>query len=243
MLFLPVLALAATCAQAPTGLEIAKALSARAARDAASTLHTTYRKEWREEDLDDQGNASQVTKTKAWHIEGNGNRFAQTVLYDSTGERIAGFREEKVSDARHMFVERYDFAVIPPCSLDGGGRRLWIVSFRPRTDVVLPEGDDEDLLLNRLEGTMYVEDGAWYVRQASAQLTKPFRLKIFGKVTAASVFLEQDDDDGVVIMRNISTTISAESRLWPFDKKYYHFRQIYQFLREPKETRPSISPQ
>ncbi len=238
MLFWPVLALAAACPQAPTGQEIAQALTARAAQDAVSVFGAKYRKEWFEEDLDDQGN-SRRTKTKVWRLEGNGARFVQTTVSDSTGESKPGEREEKTADARRMFVARYNFHVEAPC-IDAS--RVLVVSFTPRTDVELPNGEDEDQLLNHLSGTMYIDMDKWYVRRAYGRLDKPFRVKLIGKVTDARVWMEQDDEDGVVIVRAISTEIWAESRLWPLPKERYHFRQIYQFFREPSETTPSISP-
>lgn len=249
MAFLPVLALTVVCVQAPTGQEIARNLSARAAQDEASTLIAHYRKEWKEEvpvdpnvppDTSPDDIEWQMTKQRVWAVTGNGYRFTQTVIEDSTGERAANFQETKLSDARRTFVARYDFKSETPCAAYENG--LLVIDFSPRTDTELPNGEREDDLLNHLSGTMYIDTERWYVRRAVGKLARPFRIKLLGKVTDARVWLEQDDDDGVVILRNISTEIWAEYRLWPFDKKHLHFRQIYQFFRQPTETTPQVSP-
>lgn len=241
MAFLPVLALATVCAQAPTGEEIARNLSARAARDAVSTFTTKYRKEWYEEDLSDADNP-RVTKYRLWSIVGNGASFTQTVGKDSTGERPIGYAEDKFADARRMFVARYDFKVVEPCLVHNGPQRLWVVSYTPRIDVALPKGEKEDDLLNSLRGRMYVDAEKWFVFQAIGELVQPFSRKIVGKVTAAKVWMDQDDKDGVVLLRHISIEVWYEY-LWPFDKKQHHIRQVYQFFRQPPETASHILPQ
>ena len=180
-----------------------------------------------------------MTKQKIWNTAGNGYRFTQTTVQDSTGDSPAGRREVKVADARRTFVARYAFKAEVPCIVKDG---LLAVRFAPRTDVQLPSGEDEDDLLNHLSGTMYIDTERWYVRSAVGTLTQDFKVKVIGKVTAARVWMEQDDDDGVVVIRAISTEIWAEYRIWPFEKKRQHFRQIYQFFRQPSETTPQVSP-
>ena len=258
MAILPVLALAAVCAQAPTGEEIARNLSARAAQDAASTFRAEYRKEWREQTSDDtapfdpkikesdlkgeplprQELEWHTIKQRDWHLSGNGYRFSQILIEDTTGEHAPGYTEEKVSDARRAFLARYSFESDTACIPEDG---LLSVSFTPRTDVSLPSGEKEDELLNRLSGKMFIDTRTWYVRAAIGYLTQPFRVQLIGKVLYARVMMLQDDTDGVVILRVISTEIWADPDLWPFEKKRYHLRQIYEILNET-EAAPRVSP-
>ncbi len=242
MSFWLVLALAGTCAQAPTGPEIAQALSERAQRDAASTFSAHYRKEWRKEKANINESKDidwQTSEKKAWEIVGNGANFDQITIEDTSGEHARGFTEKKVSDARRTFVARYSFSSDTPCIPEDG---LLSVSFKPRTDVILPNGEDEDELLNHLSGKMYIDTNGWYVRAADGHLTTPFSAKALGKVTYALVQILQDDKDGVVVANVISAEIWAEFGVWKL-RKHFHFREIYQFLREPSETTPNISPE
>lgn len=237
------------CTGAPSSAELARHIAARAQQDAAASFTTTYRKVFTEEEevesdrtpnpakpISEEERVWRNIERKLWHVAGNGARYQQS-LYEHNDASVSRAKpEQKIVDARSKFLARYTLTVASPCMAQLAGRPHWVVAFTPRTDIELPEEDREDALLNHVAGTMYIDARSWFIRHATGALTESFSVMLFGRVSQAQLLMEQDEDDGVVLLR---TTVVTLRRRTLFGQPK-HRRLIYQFLRT-SETVPRLT--
>ncbi len=213
----------AVCTPAPPVERIVAQIAARAELDKAGAL-LRFRKEWTEEDTTNPAEV-RLKHTKKWDVEGTGMRFRQT-LVQLDGKPVSNsVAEAKTQDPRREFLARYTLELADPCGVELEGRLHWQVAFRPRIDVIQPSGEDEDDLLNRAAGIMYVDALLWFVRSATGIMKTPYSVDIVGRVNYADIRLEQDEVDGVVVTRYILTDVSYSK--WG---RHYSKRIVYKYL-------------
>jgi len=95
-------------------------------------------------------------------------RRAEFVKALYTGRKENGFQQELKKIEWWTLHKRYHFTLLPP---EPGSP--YVLSFRPK-DIELPEKCRFDRVLNRLTGTIWIDEG-FNVRKAEARLTTPVR--------------------------------------------------------------------
>lgn len=214
----------AVCVSAPSADQIAAQIAARAQLDIASGTALRFRKEWMEEDTSNPGEV-RLKHSKKWDIVGIGIRFRQT-LVQLDGKPVSNsIAEAKTQDPRREILARHMLEVTDPCAVEIEGRPHWQITFRPRTDGVQPSGEDEDDLLNRMSGIMYIDALSWFVRSATGIMKTPFSVDIVGRVNYADLWFEQDEVNGVIITRTVVSDVSYSS--WG---RQHSKRIIYRYL-------------
>jgi hypothetical protein len=161
----------------------------------------TYEKHCLEAELDPNGNATKTTDEIYEVFPIQGIPFSRLVKVQNREltpaeteeqnrkeqqfrQRLAGKNENRIAEQDHDtlnpdLVGRYDFHVERRERLDN--RTMLVLSFHPKVNRGL-EKTVEDRVLNRLEGSVWVDEEEAEVAQVQVRLTEDLRLGWFGMI-------------------------------------------------------------
>lgn len=160
------------------------AISARTVHDAGITGTKT------EEEHDVDGARERLMVRKVWRLETAPDGMRQR-LAELNGEPTRDSALERPKFDLTAFLatmrEKYRFTMASPEPVNGS----WAVAFHPKNPDA-PAADSREAVINHLAGMVYVDTETLTVRRIHGWLEKGFSRHGVGRVSEASVLLEQE---------------------------------------------------
>lgn len=173
---------------------------------------------------DGKGNLDETIEIIA--ISGNNGKLEKKVISrngkKTEDSRPSGFPAE----ASQIFAARYNYSFAYNYPLQIGSGKYIVLNFKPKNGLIIASQEDE--VLNRSEGKIFVNSENFLVWKIEARLPDEFTVYSWFKVFSANLIFEQQEIDGIAVEKVI--TVAARYRNgWGIFANPKNLDEVYTF--------------
>lgn len=192
-------------------LFIGRAVEKAKENDHIKLEHFRFKKRMKKEALEDDGTVKKLKETKVYLIFKQGEGAVEQLI-EKNGKKQkkkpkAGSSNNVKLDFNEILLEKYDFRIsgkVPILVKDSAGR--WRIAygldFFPKQDLEINRREDH--LLNKLEGTVYIDSDyrTWRI-ETKLPDDKNISFSVFGAMYKFDFVLIQKEIDGIMVVDKI----------------------------------------